>query len=59
MSNLTEREWRQAQDRGAAARQAGRPITAAPEYGSGARAQTLREAWEDAWREEDARRSRA
>lgn len=55
--NLTERDYRQAQDRGTAARQVGRPITAAPEYGTGARANTLREAWEGAWREEDARRA--
>jgi len=59
MSAPSEREYRIAQERGTAARQAARPITVCPDYGSGAKAQTLREAWEDAWRDEDQRRKRA
>lgn len=58
MSAPTEREWSQAQERGLAARRAGRPITAVPSYGSGPRAQVLQEAWEEAWRDEDQRRQR-
>lgn len=57
MTAPTEREWRRAQERGIAARQAGKPITACPDYGSGEQARTLAEAWQDAWLDEDQRRA--
>lgn len=56
--SITERQYRQAQDRGRAARAACKPITSLPDYGSGQNARLLREAAEDAWREEDQRRAR-
>ncbi len=56
--SITEREYRQAQERGRAARAAGKPLTSLPDYGSGRRARLLQEAAEDAWRDEDARRAK-
>lgn len=54
--SISEREWRQAEERGIAARQAGRPITARPEYGFGDKARLQREARANGWEAEDARR---
>jgi ribosome modulation factor len=54
--SISEREWRQAEERGTAARQAGRPITACPEYGAGRKAELQREAWQNGWKDADARR---
>lgn len=53
---ITEREWRRAQEAGAAKRRAGRPMSEIPEFGSGNAARMLREAAEEAWREEDRQR---
>jgi ribosome modulation factor len=53
---ITEREWRQAEERGVAARQACKPITACPEYGFGEKARLQREAWANGWKDADARR---
>lgn len=58
MTMPSAREWSIAQERGAAARQAGRPITAAPEHRDLEKNGVLRDAWERAWQIEDARRKK-
>jgi len=54
---VTERQYRQAENDGAAARRAGKPRTA-PHYGWSGDAETLREAWECSWDRVDRERSR-
>lgn len=55
--SINEREWRQAEERGIAARQAGRPVSACPAYGFGRKADLQREAWTNGWDAENERRA--
>lgn len=54
--SVTEREYRQAQDGGAAARRGGRRIGDCPYRGHTDKVRLLAEAWRGAWQAEDARR---
>lgn len=54
--SITEKQYRSAQIAGGDARRAGRPITACPHYGDDSDGATLREAWRDAWTDEDKER---
>lgn len=56
--SITEREYRLAQERGRAARAAGKPITTLPDYGRTETGRRLREAAETAWHDEDERRAK-
>lgn len=56
---MSEQKWRQAYDAGESARRAGRPREKCPLYGMGDDGQTLREAWQMGWDDEDARRKGA
>jgi hypothetical protein len=55
----TAREYAQAQDKGAAARRSTRPQTENPWWAAATeRDRILRDAWDDAWLQEDNRRRR-
>lgn len=53
---VNEQQYAQAKVAGESARRAGRKREACPQYGTTDDAKILREAWMDAWDEEDARR---
>lgn len=54
--SITEKQYRSAQMAGAAARRSGKPITACPYYGDNDDGETLREAFREAWQNEDKER---
>ena len=55
---VSRRQYMQAEEAGASARRAGKPITACPDFGSGRDAATLAEAWHMGWKRVDRERAR-